>query len=813
MKRELVRKIIAYVMCATIAFASAPVFAEQTTNPWSSIDAMYLIGANDNVVDISSYEANTGGKKIEIPEGVNSITIKGDVSKVYSDLSIVVQARTTNLTLIIEDLKLSGASTGIDITGNTAITTLIIKGENSITSTDGNGIAVYTGNTLNIEADNDTSKLNIQAGSNSAGIGGRFYTGAGEIKKGNGKININGGTINVVGGVNAAGIGSSTGALTTQEEITISGGVINATAGTKAAGIGSGSEVASDATQINITGGTIVANGKGGGAGIGMGTSCSKVPFNINISGGNITAIGDGGGAGIGGGYESHAKNIIITGGTIEKAQGSGNSAGIGAGKDRGFDLIQIGSSNVKSDNPNIKLVIAGGSGASAIGTGKEGNLGGNETIKLFSGVISEATASGGAAAIGGGYGRGVKEIIVGQTRISKVYSEGGGAAIGGGSLGKNGEGRVTLLPGSVIYADTNGESVLGGGTDRSLPVVVTGDIFSGKNNIDYVESQSDDIKDFAFECYRVTGKDSDNNNIRIKLVEGDFSIKNTNDSNIDLKPTTNSDGRIYAKLSGNLESKGYYFIINEGGKTYYATEFESSIEKFNQRMKSSDDVKEVETKLTVIKMEFVEVQFSQPSLSVSSVSGSKVIPYAVSNIDFISKIVEDTSITKEGADDFEWVKAIIDLKKSSTDIAPFDLSDSSKVKIAVSKRDGSDTGGNPIYTYDSTLTAAMNVGGVVACDDSNKIITLNYPSSMKQYGEFKISILAPNTLTKEIDKYISENVKSAIPSDQIKEYNAKISFRIITHIKLNGLTLNQPRESSSNIDLQARYWYLTKIN
>ena len=812
MKRELVRKIIAYAMCATIAFATVPVFAEETTNTWSSIDATYLEGENGNVVDISSYKANTGGKKIEIPLGVSSITIKGDAGKIYSDLSIVVQARTTNLTLIIEDLKISGASTGIDVTGNTAITTLKIKGENSITSTGGNGIAVYTGNTLTIEADNDASKLNIQAGSNSAGIGGRFYTGASEIKEGNGKINIKGGTINVVGGANAAGIGSATGALTTQEEITISGGVINATGGANAAGIGSGSEVASDATQISITGGTIVANGKGGGAGIGMGIKCSKVPFNISISGGNITAIGDGGGAGIGGGYESHAKNIIITGGTIEKAQGSGNSAGIGAGKDRGFDLIQIGSSNVKGDNPNIKSVIAGGSGASAIGTGKEGNLGGKETIRLYSGIISEATASGGAAAIGGGYGRGVNEVIIGQTRISKVYSEGGGAAIGGGSLGENGVGRVTLLPGSVIYADTNGESVLGGGTDRSLPVVVTGDIFSGKNNIDYVESQSADIKDYAFECYRVTGKDSDNNNIRTKLVEGDFLIKNTNDSNIDLKPTTNSNGRIYAKLQNigsNLGSKGYYFIIHEAGKTYYATEFERGTETFKQKTKNAD----VDTELTVIKMEFTEVQFSQPTLSVASVSGSKVIPYAVSNIDFISKIVEDTSIAKEGADEFKWVKAIIDLKKLPTDIAPFDLSNSSKVKIAVSKRNGSDPDGNPIYTYDSTLTAAMNVSGVVACDDANKIITLNYPSSMQKYGEFKISILVPNTLTKEIDKYIGENVKSSTPSDQIKEYNAKISFRIITHIKLNGLTLDQPRESSSNIDLQARYWYLTKIN
>lgn len=839
MKKKLLGGIIAYTVCACMIFTPATILASDisssigennttilnTTSPnivvpesWGEINATYLTSMEGKTLDISALSQTAS--KIEIPATVSNIIIKGDSSKIYNGLSIIVKARTNTLNLGIKNLNIDGSDTGIDITENAGITNIILQGNNSIVSTGSNGIAVYTGNTLVISADSNTSSLTIQAGNQAAGIGGRFYTGAGAVKKGNGKIIINTGTLNITGGNEAAAIGSATDEESEIQDITINGGNITATGGIGGAGIGTGRKQNKSAGKIIINGGNIIATGGMGGAGIGSGADLnSGTPFDIAITGGTITAVGNAGGAGIGGGNKSHVNDIVITGGIIERAEGSGNSAGIGGGGERGFRKLQIGANNVKSNNPTIKNVKGGLDGACAIGTGAKGSGTGQETILLYSGVIEDLFASGGAAAIGGGDERGVKEIQVGCTRIGKVYSEGGGTAIGGGRIGQNGEGKVIILPGAVIYADTDGESVLGGGEDRSLPVVVNGDVFLGKNNIDYIESQDPDIRAYAFECYKVTGKDELGNNIRTKMIAGDFAVKNSNDATIDLKPTTDGSGRIYAWLHDlgidRLGSSGYYFRINEAGKTFHAVEFNREAETFMQKMKGPDgNITNVEVPVAIIQMEFVEVQFSEPTVSVNSGSGSKIVPYSTSNIDFVSKILEDTSVAKEGPDSFEWVKAKIDLNKLDTDITPFDLSDSSKIKLIVSRRDGFEGDGvTPKYTYDASLTTAMSGSGVVACDNVNKIITINYPNSMKQYGEFKIRILVPNILTKDIDKYVDENVRTAIVPDQAKMLNVELSFKIITHIRIDGLTLDEPREAAGNTTIDAKYWYLTKIN
>lgn len=838
MKRKFLKQLLVYSVCACMTFLAIPVLADSTTpttisneaiktiladevvpTSWDIVTESYILNSNDKTLDISSLpESAAVNPTIEIPSGVTSIAVKGNSTKTYN-LSIIVSSRSTPLNLIIKDLKIQGTRTGMDITGNTDVTNLILTGENSIVSTTSNGIAVYTGNSLVIDADTNASQLTIQAGSDAAGIGGRLYTGASEVKKGNGKITIKGGTIQVVGGNNAAAIGSAKGEETQLQDITIEGGKITATGGTGGAGIGSGKEQNKDAGKIIIKGGEIVATGGTGGAGIGSGADLNNgKPFDIEITGGKITALGQSGGAGIGGGNKSHVNNIIITGGIIERAEGSGNSAGIGGGGERGFKLLKIGENNVKGDTPVIKNVKGGLNGGCAIGTGANGNSTGEETILLYSGIIDDLKAFGGAAAIGGGDARGVKEIQVGCTRIGKVYSEGGGTAIGGGRIGQNGAGTVTILPGAVVYADTDGESIIGGGKDRSLPVIIKGDVFSGKNNIDYIELQDASIKGYVFECYRMT-KDGDGNNIRTIMTSGDFSVKNNNDTTIDLRPTTDGSGRIYAWLhdlgAGKLGGSGYYFKINEGGKVFHAVEFHRESQSFVQKMKKADgSIGDATIQLTVIQMEFVEAQFSQPRLSVNSLEGSKIVPYAVSNIDFISEISPDMTVTREGDDTFEWVKAEIDLKKLSTDITPFDLSDSSRIKLIVNKRDGFEGDGiKPKYSYHANLTADMNVPGVISCDNINKKITINYPNSMKHYGEYKISILVPNTLTKNIDKYLSENVTIPTGSARNKSLEAKIEFRIITHIKVEGLVLGEPREKSGTSGIEAKYWYLTKIN
>lgn len=813
MKRKLFKGVLVYAVCACVAFATVPILAEENSatvskdtgtvvkeeivpTGWNAIDGTYLETINNKVLDISSLSISTGNKSIEIPNSVSNITIKGDTSKIYSGLSIVVKTRTTPLNLTIEDLKISGSGTGMDVTGNSSTTSLMIKGENSIVSTGANGIAVYTGNTLVIDADSDASTLIIRAGNESAGIGGRFYTGAGEIKKGNGKITIKGGTIDVVGGAYAAAIGSAKGALTKQEEIVISGGHITATGGMNAAGIGSGNEVASEATQISISGGTIIANGKGGGAGIGMGFKCGQTPFDISILGGTITAVGEAGGAGIGGGLESHANKIIIKGGIIEKAEGSGSAAGIGAGGSRGFELIQIGASNVKSDNPTIKNVKGGASGGCAIGTGAYGSGTGNETILLYSGIIDELSASGGAAAIGGGNERGVKEIQIGYTRIGKVYSSGGGTAIGGGRIGQNGEGKVTLLPGSVIYADTDGESVLGGGLDRSLPVILQGEAFLGKNNIDYVQSKDPNINNYAFECYKAIGA------TRQLMTTGDFTVKSQNDPNIELKPTTDNSGRIYAylhDLSGKkIGDSGYYFRIKDGDDIYYAQEFERIIEG----------------SLTVLKMEFIKLEVPKPKGEIKEVSGSKIIPYAVSNIDVVSRVEEDTSgVAKDGNDDVNYVNLIIKLNPQTSDVAPFDLSDTNKIKFIVYERSGVKPGTTePNYVYSSTLTTQMQTSAVINYDLANKQIKVEYPTGLKKYGEFKISVLIPNTLNKEIKKYLTENVESG-NADEHKIITAQVEYGITRYFKIDNIRYSEQRSDSKTANVTVPYWYLTKIN
>ena len=113
------------------------------------------------------------------------------------------------------------------------------------------------GKTLTIQG---TGSLNVQGGSNAAGIGG----GSG-ITCGN--ISLKGGAITACGGQYGAGIGSGQGG--TCGNIEIVGGEITATGGEGAAGIGSGQN--GHCGNVEIEGGSINATGGEGAGNIGAG--------------------------------------------------------------------------------------------------------------------------------------------------------------------------------------------------------------------------------------------------------------------------------------------------------------------------------------------------------------------------------------------------------------------------------------------------------------------------------------------------------------------------------------------------------------
>jgi len=137
------------------------------------------------------------------------------------------------------------------------------------------------------------------------------------------------GSLNVQGGSNAAGIGGGSGI--TCGNISLKGGAITARGGQYGAGIGSGQ--GGTCGNIEIGGGEITATGGEGAAGIGSGSGINTVCGNIYLYGGTINACGGDGAAGIGSGQSGHCGNIEIEGGSIT-AEGGDGAGNIGAGED-----------------------------------------------------------------------------------------------------------------------------------------------------------------------------------------------------------------------------------------------------------------------------------------------------------------------------------------------------------------------------------------------------------------------------------------------------------------------------------------------
>ena len=346
------------------------------------------------------------------------------------------------------------------ITGTSNQNTVTIEAENKgdkveVTLKDVNIDASSTGSAaVSVTGKGDT---NIELDGSNKLQSGRDHAGLEHNKTDtSGKLTIqdenNDGSLNATGGLHGAGIG---GGEAQNGQVTITGGDITATAGSTAgsyethgggAGIGGGDGSADvgGVGDVEITGGTITATGVYG-AGIGGGYSADG---NVIISGGTIKKAEslsptNPGGAGIGGGYYGDGHVIITGDAVIEEAQGGVQSAGIGGGQGANGD-VEI------SGNARIDKVTGGNYGAGiGSGLGESGApCNGKVTIK-DNAKIGLAQGGFGAAGIGGGYyysygydddsTSGVGDVTIeGNVTIKNAQGGLNAAGIGGGYGAKN---------------------------------------------------------------------------------------------------------------------------------------------------------------------------------------------------------------------------------------------------------------------------------------------------------------------------------------------------------------------------------------
>ena len=367
-----------------------------------------------------------------------------------------------------------------------------LKDVNIDTSSTGSAAVSVTGKgDTNIELDGSNK---LQSGRDHAGLEhNQTVDGEGNVTSGKLTIqddNDEAGSLDAAGGRGGAGIG---GGEAQNGQVTITGGDITATAGSTAgsyethgggAGIGGGDGSADvgGVGDVEITGGTITATGVYG-AGIGGGYSADG---NVIISGGTIKKAEslsptNPGGAGIGGGYYGDGHVIITGDAVIEEAQGGVQSAGIGGGQGADGD-VEI------SGNARIDKVTGGDYGAGiGSGLGESGApCNGKVTIK-DNAKIGLAQGGFGAAGIGGGYyysygydddsTSGVGDVTIeGNTTVNAVGGL-GAAGIGNGvnaiDFGGAAANQITIrssAAGSPTVNATGGVSGFDEDLEKNLP-------------------------------------------------------------------------------------------------------------------------------------------------------------------------------------------------------------------------------------------------------------------------------------------------------------------------------------------------------
>ena len=248
------------------------------------------INGNNNTYTITQSISTVLERKIVVPYGVSSVTVKINGINIRGDVEIQC----------IAPVKLLLAGTNV-ISGS-----VLLPKDSTIT--------IDSADSTNARPGSVNGTLNVTASVSAyAGIGG---SGTGDGS--GGTITINGGTVNAIGGQYAAGIGGGGNGGGT---VVVGGGIVNATGGGGAAGIGGGNN---GSGTVTIRGGTVTAVGGAGGAGISGGSNGGGT---VTIAGGTVTATGGSGGAGIGGGQNGGGGTITVGSNTTIKAYSVGKPA------------------------------------------------------------------------------------------------------------------------------------------------------------------------------------------------------------------------------------------------------------------------------------------------------------------------------------------------------------------------------------------------------------------------------------------------------------------------------------------------------
>lgn len=352
------------------------------------------------------------------------------------DVKAVINiAKDITATIILEDVNISltGENQCPLFVGDAKEITLMIKGINTLSTTNGSGnspglwVPEGEGKKITIQdADGgNNGKLTVQGADRFPGIGV-------ELTGRESNITINSGTIFAYGGNYDAGI-----EVNSNSELTINGGIITAEGGNNGAGIGGRDREAGG--TCTITGGTVTANGGYSSAGIGGGNTGAG--GTCRITGGIVTAIAFYGGAGIGGGDSSAGGTCIITGGTVT-ANGANDATGIG----NGFWGSGTSTFSTKDDKGNFgnAFIVTNGITDNATGKksdwsgvifeGNNGNVYGSPTIQTDAKV-----PVGGTLTIDKGQTLGIKENIT-LTNEGTIVNN--GTIINNGQL--NGNGKIT---------------------------------------------------------------------------------------------------------------------------------------------------------------------------------------------------------------------------------------------------------------------------------------------------------------------------------------------------------------------------------
>ena len=329
-------------------------------------------------------------------EGPNKVK-QGDSDFVKDEGDTIITGTSNQNTVTIDT-----SEGNVDVTFDDLNIDATSRGYKDPTDTGKAAVSVTGSGDTNIELDGSNT---LKSGSKHAGLEHNKTDTSGKLTIQD--DNDEAGSLDATGGLRGAGIG---GGDAQNGQVTITGGDITATAGSTAgsyqthgggAGIGGGDGGAGvgGVGDVEITGGTITATGVYG-AGIGGGRSADG---NVIISGGTIKKAEslsptNPGGAGIGGGYYGDGHVIITGDAVIEEAQGGVQSAGIGGGQGANGD-VEI------SGNARIDKVTGGDYGAGiGSGLGESGApCNGKVTIK-DNAKIGLAQGGFGAAGIGGGY-------------------------------------------------------------------------------------------------------------------------------------------------------------------------------------------------------------------------------------------------------------------------------------------------------------------------------------------------------------------------------------------------------------------------